>query len=449
MNVIKNLDGLVIATGSSTKEILKTEVATTIRGPKRKSFRNADLRNMDLQHVEITASNNPRSQRRSDFMGASFAGSDLRFAQFSGLDLRATDFSDCDLRGAIFVTCDLDGACFDRVAMHAHTKDRTGFRPSMGWCTVRHMHAKDADFSGMSMNILDRDFSVPHMERPAFNANFHNCNFSRVNFNGDWTDATFMQCDLSKSWPGVPSRSLDAGAVWDVYISHDSDINEMNTHNCQTAGGYRLNPQTILPEDYVWEPDPMFDEDGFEKDDGFETGSEVEREEQRVETVKAYEAYMVSEQRVKDQAACEERARVWREKLATEKVRKETERKQAEQVVEQQKQLADEAIALSLPPLNGKFVNPPTQHGGLKFKIKIEFSEPLITGYADVRDHGFIITGGRVTGARRVDRRSDLWELSIIPEGSSSMIALSSTTLLRGKGERTLDPAMSIVIKNT
>ena len=355
MSNIKNLDGSILATGPSVKEILKAEVATTIRGPQRKSFRRADLRNMDLQEVEITASNNPRSQRRSDFMGASFAGSDLRFAKFSGLDLRATDFSDCDLRGAIFVTCDLDGACFDRVAMHAHTKDRTGFRPSMAWCTVRHMHATDADFSGMSMNILDRDFSVPHMKRPAFNANFHDCNFSRTNFNGDWTDATFMRCDLSKSWPGVPSNSGDAGAVWDVYISHDSDINEMNTHNCQTAGGYRLNPQTILPEDYVWEPDPMFDEDGFEKDDGFEAGSEVEREKQRAETVKAYEAYMISEQRVKDQAACAERARVWRANLAAEKSRKEAERKQAEQAAEQQKQLAAEAQTLL--PFTGAFIS--------------------------------------------------------------------------------------------
>ena len=433
MKVIKNLDGLVIATGSSTKEILKAEVATTIRGPQRKSFRRADLRNMDLQEVEITASNNPRSQRRSDFMGASFAGSDLRFAKFSGLDLRATDFSDCDLRGAIFVTCDLDGACFDRVAMHAHTKDRTGFRPSMAWCTVRHMHAKDADFSGMSMNIIDRDFSVPHMKRPAFNANFHDCNFSRTNFNGDWTDATFMRCDLSKSWPGVPSNSGDAGAVWDVYISHDSDIDEMNTHNCQTSGGYRLNPQTILPEDYVWEPDPMFDEDGFEKDDGFEAGSEVERETQRAETVKAYEAYMVSEQRVKDQAACAERARVWRANLAEEKSRKEAERRQAEQAAEQQRQLAAEAaLAATRPFADGRFVEWPPQHPGTGFRARVQFSTPLSTGYAEIRDHGFSVTGGRVTGARRVDGRSDLWELTIQPAGHQP-VTLTSTDRLVGR----------------
>ena len=444
MSNIKNLDGSILAIGPSVKEILKAEVATTIRGPRRKSFRSADLRNMDLQGVEITASNNPRSQRRSDFMGASFAGSDLRFAKFSGLDLRATDFSDCDLRGAIFVTCDLDGACFDRVAMHAHTKDRTGFRPSMAWCTVRHMHAKDADFSGMSMNILDRDFSVPHMKRPAFNANFHDCNFSRTNFNGDWTDATFMRCDLSESWPGVPSNSGDAGAVWDVYISHDSDVNEMNTHNCQTAGGYRLNPQTILPEDYVWEPDPMFDEDGFEKDDGFEAGSEVEREKQRVETVKAYEAYMVSEQRVKDQAACAERARVWRANLAAEKSRKEAERKLAEQAAEQQKQLAAEAQTLL--PFTGAFISPPTSHGGSTVKLRVEFSAALITGYADVRDHGFNVTGGRVTGARRVDRRSDLWELTIVPAGTGSM-TVEATPVLRDRGNSPLEAPVTTKIE--
>ena len=446
---IKTLDGITIAVGTDVPTILKAEVATTIRGPKRKSFRNADLRNMNLRKVEITASNNPRSQRRSDFMGSSFAGSDLRFAQFSGLDLRAADFSDCDLRGAIFMTCDLDGACFDRVAMHRHTEDRTGYYPSINWCTVRHMHARDADFSGMSINILDRDFSVPHMERPAFNANFHDCNFSRTNFNGDWTDATFMRCDLSDSWPGVPSASLDAGAVWDVYISHDSNIDGMNTHNAQTAGGYRLNPQTILPKDYVWEPDPMFDADGFEKDDGFETGSEAEREKQHEKTLRDYEAYMVSEERIKDQAAAEERARVWRTKQAAEKATKAAvvaaAKRQAEQEAEQKKLLLRTDTIRTLQPFTGTFVNPLVQHYGSKFKLLVEFSVPLSTGYADIRDHGFRVTNGHLSGAQRVDRRSDLWLITVMP-ASTDTVRVQSTDRLIDRYDRPV-PLITVTVK--
>ena len=420
MTKIKSLAGQVLATGASVKEILKAHVATTIRGPQRTSFRNADLRMQDLQGAEITASNNPRSQRRSDFMGASFAGSNLMGAKFSGLDLRAADFSDCDLRGAVFVTCDLDGACFDRVSMHAHTDDeRCGHRPYIAGCTIRHMHARDADFTGMTFIILDRDFSVPYMEKPAFHAHFHDCEFDRVNFAGDWTDATFIRCDLSNSYPGA---RYEAGAVFEVHISHDSNITEMCTHNCQKL-------PIMMGVDEVWEPDPMFDKNGFEVDDGFETGSEAERAEKAEETKKAYAAYLKSDQHEKDQAAARERARVWRAELkrvAGEKARLARERAEREQAEQRE---AEAALAATLPQLIGAFVDPPVSHAGKSFRLRAQFSAPLSTGYADIRDSGFSVTGGRVTGARRVDRRSDLWELTIHPAGSET-ITLSGTDRL-------------------
>ena len=43
---------------------------------------------------------------------------------------------------------------------------------------------------------------------------------------------------------------------------------------------------------------------------------------------------------------------------------------------------------------------------GSFYRKRITFNRPLATGYATVRDQGFSVSGGRVTGARRVDRRS-------------------------------------------
>ena len=95
--------------------------------------------------------------------------------------------------------------------------------------------------------------------------------------------------------------------------------------------------------------------------------------------------------------------------------------------------------------LTGRFVNPLLEHTGHSFRVRVEFSKPLSTGYATVRDQGFRVTGGRVTGARRVDKRSDLWELTVEPT-KQTRISIVSTDVLRTRAGLTLNAALKLTL---
>ena len=68
-------------------------------------------------------------------------------------------------------------------------------------------------------------------------------------------------------------------------------------------------------------------------------------------------------------------------------------------------------------PLTASFASLPGHHDGeTSFTFRVAFSEAVAElEPAQVRDHGFEVTGGRVTGARRVDGESALWELTVAP----------------------------------
>ena len=75
--------------------------------------------------------------------------------------------------------------------------------------------------------------------------------------------------------------------------------------------------------------------------------------------------------------------------------------------------------------LTARFENVPERHdGATAFAVRIAFSEAVTTGVAALRDHAVDVTGGAVTGARRIDGRSDLWELSVEP-GSDAEVTLA------------------------
>ena len=75
--------------------------------------------------------------------------------------------------------------------------------------------------------------------------------------------------------------------------------------------------------------------------------------------------------------------------------------------------------------LTARFENVPERHdGATAFAVRIAFSEAVTTGVAALRDHAVEVTGGAVTGARRIDGRSDLWELSVEP-GSDAEVTLA------------------------
>ena len=66
--------------------------------------------------------------------------------------------------------------------------------------------------------------------------------------------------------------------------------------------------------------------------------------------------------------------------------------------------------------LTASFVQAPAEHDGNKaFKLRIGFSEDIAIGYRTFRDQAVSAAGGSVTGAKRVDGRKDLWEVTVKP----------------------------------
>ncbi len=75
------------------------------------------------------------------------------------------------------------------------------------------------------------------------------------------------------------------------------------------------------------------------------------------------------------------------------------------------------------PPLtaDSNLQNTPTAHEGNPFRFRIAFSEPISISYRTIRDHSLSVTGGRVTGVGRVDKRSDLWKVIVAPDSTDEV----------------------------
>ena len=66
--------------------------------------------------------------------------------------------------------------------------------------------------------------------------------------------------------------------------------------------------------------------------------------------------------------------------------------------------------------LTASFQSVPAEHDGSSpFKLGIAFSEGIAIGYRTFRDQAVSAAGGSVTGAKRVDGRKDLWEVTVEP----------------------------------
>ena len=77
----------------------------------------------------------------------------------------------------------------------------------------------------------------------------------------------------------------------------------------------------------------------------------------------------------------------------------------------------DEAAAT---PLTAEFQDAPAAHNGVDaFTLRIAFSAAV--SYRTLRDQALEVTGGSVTRAKRVDGRSDLWEITIAPDGDGGV----------------------------
>ena len=81
---------------------------------------------------------------------------------------------------------------------------------------------------------------------------------------------------------------------------------------------------------------------------------------------------------------------------------------------------------------------PPSHNGSDEFRIRIAFSEEPKTGfsYKIMRDHAFTVTGGSVTGARRLEPPSNIgWEVVVEPDSNGDVtIVLPATTDCNAQG---------------
>ena len=97
------------------------------------------------------------------------------------------------------------------------------------------------------------------------------------------------------------------------------------------------------------------------------------------------------------------------------------------------------AVAAAPSPLTVSVESAPTSHDGSdSFRIRIAFSEAPKSGfsYTTMRDHAFTVTGGSVTGARRLVSGENLrWEITVQPSGNADVtVVLSATTNCAAQG---------------
>ena len=81
-----------------------------------------------------------------------------------------------------------------------------------------------------------------------------------------------------------------------------------------------------------------------------------------------------------------------------------------------------EVAAAAPASLTAAFQDLPDSHdGSTAFTFRVLFSEDVGISYVNMRDHAFSLSEGDVTGARRVDGRSDLWEITVEPDDNSDV----------------------------
>ena len=102
-------------------------------------------------------------------------------------------------------------------------------------------------------------------------------------------------------------------------------------------------------------------------------------------------------------------------------------------------QAVTNSTAAAPPPLTASIHDsPPSHNGSDEFRIRIAFSEEPKTGfsYKIMRDHAFTVTGGSVTGARRLEPLSNIgWEVVVKPDSNGDVtIVLPATTDCNAQG---------------
>ena len=72
--------------------------------------------------------------------------------------------------------------------------------------------------------------------------------------------------------------------------------------------------------------------------------------------------------------------------------------------------------ASTAEPLTARFAQAPAEHDGkTAFELRIGFSEGISISFRTFRDQSLSVSGGSVKHAKRVDRRKDLWKVTVKP----------------------------------
>ena len=83
---------------------------------------------------------------------------------------------------------------------------------------------------------------------------------------------------------------------------------------------------------------------------------------------------------------------------------------------------ATDAVATRPEPLTASFSSMPSEHrGDGTFSFRVAFSDEIKISYTTMRDTSFTVTNGDISGARRVDGRRDLWEMTVEPDSDQTV----------------------------
>ncbi len=106
--------------------------------------------------------------------------------------------------------------------------------------------------------------------------------------------------------------------------------------------------------------------------------------------------------------------------------------------------------------LTASFERLPQSHDGASaFRFRVVFSEEIGIGFRSMRDDSFTVHGGQVTGARRVDGRHDLWEMTVEPDSDTDVTItlpagrdcqVSRAICTRGENRRQLSNSPSATV---
>ena len=95
------------------------------------------------------------------------------------------------------------------------------------------------------------------------------------------------------------------------------------------------------------------------------------------------------------------------------------------------------AVVAAQSSLTASSHSVPTSHEGSSvFTFELRFSEEFGISYKTLRDHAFMVTGGEVNKARRLERGKNLrWEISVTPDGNGNVtVVLPVTTDCSAQG---------------